>query len=98
MPSERGQSAGSECARSVFYPSLDPVGHHLGVRQPLHTTILNRHPVLDCLWLWPRRHPIQEDFFQRPHVVSHTTWKVMSRNSDALKNFPFEIKGLRKWP
>src|SRR5262249_52979508 len=28
----------------------------------------------------------------------YTTWKVMSRNSDALKNFPFEIKGLRKWP
>ena len=24
----------------------------------------------------------------------HTTWKVMSQNSDALKNFPFEIKGL----
>jgi hypothetical protein len=23
-----------------------------------------------------------------------TTWKVMSQNSDALKNFPFEIKGL----
>src|SRR6266700_1537630 len=44
MPSERGPSAGSECARSVFNPSLDPVGHPLGVRQPLNTTIIKPAP------------------------------------------------------
>src|SRR5262249_34063344 len=31
---------------------------------------LTSNTELDCLWLWPRRHPIQEDFLQRPHAVS----------------------------
>ena len=38
-----------------------------------------------------RSESVLKDFF-------HTTWKVMSQISDALKNSCFEINGLRKCP
>ena len=50
-------------------PVSAPVSLPLRAPQPLPPTLLNRHPVLAYLWLGPRRHPIEQHLFQRPHVV-----------------------------
>jgi hypothetical protein len=44
-----------------------------------------------------RRDPLADVEVESLHKGGiHTTWKVMSQISDALKNPCFEIKGLRK--
>src|SRR5215813_5193053 len=69
--SERGQSAGHHHAKRIFTtPSLS-LGLYLSTLSP--PTLLNRHPVLGYLWLWPRWHPIQQDFFQRPHMIGQAS-------------------------
>jgi hypothetical protein len=50
-------------------PVSAPVFLPLRTPQPLHPTLLNRHPVLAYLWLGPRRHPIEQHFFERPYMV-----------------------------
>ena len=37
-------------------------------RPPLSSTIIDRHPVLNRLRLRPRRHPVEQHLFERPHM------------------------------
>src|SRR5215813_11446303 len=69
VPSASSESAGHKLSKPVLDPSSTPVSLYLSAPQLLHTTILNRHPVLDRLRLRPRRHPVEQYLFERPHVL-----------------------------
>ena len=71
-PSERGQSAGPHHARPVFKTPSMSLGLYLSTLSP-STPRSSTGPVLDCLWLWPWRHPMQEDCFQRPDMVGQAS-------------------------
>ncbi|WP_143308330.1 hypothetical protein [Candidatus Entotheonella palauensis] len=71
MPPALSDSTGHEPSKPVFNTSLDPAGLHLSTLSPsTRPTIINRRYVLAPLRLWPRRHPIKQDLFQRPHMIS----------------------------
>ena len=41
----------------------------LSARQLLNSMIITWYRFLHCLRLWPRGHPIEQDLFERPHVI-----------------------------
>ncbi len=69
VPSASFESAGHKLTKPVLNPSSTPVSLSLSAPQPLHPTLLNRCPVLDCLRLGPRRYPVEQHLCERPHVL-----------------------------
>src|SRR6267143_3443947 len=69
VPSASFDSAGHKLSKPVPNPSSTPVSLSLSAPQPLHPTLLNRYPVLDCLRLGPRRHPVEQHLCERPYVL-----------------------------
>jgi hypothetical protein len=63
------ESAGHQYAKRDFKNPFPPLGLHPSTLQPLYTTIVNQHHVLDHLRLWPWRHPKEQHLFERPHVI-----------------------------
>jgi hypothetical protein len=69
MPSERGQSANHSHSEQVFKTSSSPIGLQLDTHWTLNATMLNSRRFLDHLRLGPRRHAIEQHFFQRPYMI-----------------------------
>jgi hypothetical protein len=67
-PSERDQSVDDQHSKPVFKTLSLSLDLHLSTLSP-PTTLINPCRLLDGLWLWPRRHPVEEHFFERPHVI-----------------------------
>jgi hypothetical protein len=57
-------SRSSALSQRVFNTPLDPLGRYLSRSQPFQLTIINRRCGLDRLRLGPRRHPIEQHFFE----------------------------------
>jgi hypothetical protein len=69
MTSAWGQSASYLHSKRVFNTSLNPLSLHVSARQPLTLTIIKGPRGLDHLRLGPRRHPIEQQLFERPHMI-----------------------------
>jgi len=64
-----GESAGRQVSKHVFSPSLGPPCLLVGTPIPLRLSPIFLANLLPRMRLRPRRHPREQHFFQRPHVL-----------------------------